>query len=420
VRDAGMMGDPSPHTTYRVAFVHSFYSSDQPSGENTAVIDQMAALRTAGHDVALVAAHTDTMAAEFGYTLRAGLRVATGRGRSPLAQLRQLAPDVVHVHNLFPNFGTGWLERWPGALVATLHNYRPACAAGTLFRDGKVCEKCPEGDRWAGLRHACYRGTRSATLPLAWANRRGAGHPVLRRADRLIVLSEYSRGFYRRFTKSAEKLELVPNFFDGTQIDSTERSGTEGLEKGRNWVFAGRLSEEKGILSLLRSWPQDEPLDVIGSGPLESACRAAAPRSVRFFGALSRPRLLGRLPHYTGLIFPSVCPENAPVICREALAVGLPVLALSGSAAAEDVLRHSTGAVYSSAEELPHALDVARKLFPTLREHCLYVHASHYTAQSWVAQVEAVFARAVQEAAARQAAARSAAACETHEENSPG
>nr|WP_268257005.1 glycosyltransferase family 4 protein [Streptomyces capitiformicae] len=386
-----------------MAFVHSFYSSEQPSGENTAVLDQVAALRAAGHEVHMVAAHTDTLQAEFGYTMRSGLRVATGRGRSPLAELRRFAPDIVHVHNLFPNFGTDWLERWPGPLVATLHNYRPACAAGTLFRDGKVCAKCPEGDRWAALRHACYRGSRRATLPLAWATRGGAAaHPLLRRADKLIVLSEYSREFYRRFSNSGGRLELVPNFFDAVQVNSSERSIAGESEVGSPWVFAGRLSEEKGILPLLRSWPQNESLDVIGSGPLESACRAAAPKKVKFLGGLPRAQLLGRLPHYTGLIFPSACPENAPVICREAVAAGLPVLALSGSSAAQDVLRHGTGAVYSGTDELSQALDAARETFPVLREHCFHVHASHFSAPSWVMRVEKVYARAVEEAVARQ------------------
>lgn len=405
--DVRMTGESSQRATFRVAFVHSFYSSEQPSGENTAVLDQVAALRAAGHDVHLVAAHTDALQAEFGYAMRSGLRVATGRGRSPLAELGRIAPDIVHVHNLFPNFGTDWLDRWPGPLVATLHNYRPACAAGTLFRNGEVCAKCPEGDRWAALRHACYRGTRRATLPLAWANRGGAAaHPLLRRADRLIVLSEYSLEFYRRFSNSGGRLELVPNSFDAAQVNSSERSMTEEPEAGSSWVFAGRLSEEKGILPLLRSWPRNESLDVIGSGSLESACRAAAPKTVRFVGALPRAQLLRRLPRYMGLIFPSVCPENAPVVCREALAAGLPVLALSGSSAAQDVLRYGTGAVYSRTDDLHRALEAARETFPALREHCFRVHADHFSAPSWVARVETVYARAAEEAAARRREAR--------------
>ena len=88
--------------TIRIAMVHSFYSSAQPSGENTVVLNEVDALRRAGHEVALFAAHTDELEGEVFYKLRAGLRVATGYGRNPLKAIRDFSPDVVHVHNLFP------------------------------------------------------------------------------------------------------------------------------------------------------------------------------------------------------------------------------------------------------------------------------------------------------------------------------
>lgn len=386
---------PRNSAAYRVALVHSFYSSRQPSGENAAVLDQAEALRAAGHDVTLVAAHTDALEAERGYALRAAVRVATGRGRSPLADLRRFDPDVVHVHNLFPNFGTDWLDRWSGALVATLHNYRPACAAATLFRDGKLCTACPDGDRWTGLGHGCYRGRRGATLPLSWAGRRGAAaHPLLRRAQRLVTLSERSRELYLRFGVPPEKLALVPNFVDDGSPARPEDPTTVTTGATARWVYVGRLSEEKGILPLLRSWPQSEPLDVIGSGPLKSACRHAAPGTVRLLGTLPRREIAARLPHYTGLVFPSVCTEAAPLVCQEALAAGVPVLALAGSAAADSVRRDGTGSVYGGAGELPHALAAACEYFPRLREHCRRVHAERYSVRSWTGGMAAVYAQA--------------------------
>jgi glycosyltransferase involved in cell wall biosynthesis len=36
----------------------------------------------------------------------------------------------------------------------------------------------------------------------------------------------------------------------------------------QGWIFAGRLSAEKGIISLIQSWPSHEKLDVAGDGPL--------------------------------------------------------------------------------------------------------------------------------------------------------
>jgi len=156
----------------RIALVHSFYSSQQPSGENQVVVAQVDALREAGHEVLLVARYTDPAIQERGYSVRAALGVATGFGPDPTADLRDFSPDVVHIHNLFPNFGTRWVSRWEGPLVATLHNYRPLCANGLLYRDGHNCTLCPEGDRLASMRYGCYRDSRIATLPLALRNAR--------------------------------------------------------------------------------------------------------------------------------------------------------------------------------------------------------------------------------------------------------
>ncbi|MFJ8076235.1 glycosyltransferase family 4 protein [Streptomyces sp. NPDC096176] len=404
---------PTIRAAYRVALVHSFYSSRQPSGENAAVLDQAEALRAAGHEVTLIAAHTDTLETERGYALRAVVRVATGLGRSPLADLRRFRPDVVHVHNLFPNFGTDWLRRWPGALVATLHNYRPACAAATLFREGKMCTACPDGARWTALRHGCYRASRGATLPLAWAGRRGAAaHPLLHRSERLVTLSERSRDLYLRFGVPSQKLALVPNFVDPGRPAGPEDPTSVTPGAAARWVYAGRLSEEKGILALLRSWPESELLDVIGSGPLESACRAVAPGGVSLLGTLSRQEIAARLPGYTGLVFPSVWPEPATaLVCQEALAAGVPVLALEGSAAADSVRRDATGAVYGGAAELPHALAAARERFPLLRERCRRVHAERYSVRSWTVGIEAVYAQALAQAARRPAAGVAEPSC---------
>ena len=101
----------------RIAVVHSFYSSSQPSGENRVVEDQVALLRDAGHEVLLVARHTDEESERSLYAVRAAGWVATGRGGDPTAQLRAFAPDIVHVHNLFPNIGTRWMKFWEGPVL---------------------------------------------------------------------------------------------------------------------------------------------------------------------------------------------------------------------------------------------------------------------------------------------------------------
>jgi glycosyltransferase involved in cell wall biosynthesis len=221
----------------------------------------------------------------------------------------------------------------------------------------------------------------------------------------VVTLSELSRVLFLRLGVAEERLALVPNFVD-VEDAITRPAATPGREhQASRWVFVGRLSEEKGILPLLRDWPENEPLDVIGSGPLEAACRAAAPTSVQFFGRLSRAEIATRLPYYIGLIYPSVCPESAAsLVYQEALAAGLPVLALAGSATADNIHRIGTGAVYT-APELPLALRAARTHFPELRHRCAQMHARYYTRRSWTEAMAAVYADAVQQAAHRRARA---------------
>ncbi|WP_367322974.1 glycosyltransferase family 4 protein [Streptomyces sp. HUAS ZL42] len=395
--DESSNGPSNASSPLRIAVVHSFYASAVPSGENQAVMDQIAALRRAGHEAHVLAAHTDELGRSPFHPLRAAVTVSSGRGLSPEAELRKLRPDVVHVHNLFPNFGNSWLRSWQGPIVVTVHNYRPMCAAATLYRKGAMCTLCPDGDRWAGLRNGCYRGSRVATAPLAWAGRHGtAANPLLRHAYRIVVLSETSRQMYIRAGLDHRRLTLVPNFT--TDIDASESADFfkhDTIASDAAWVFAGRLSPEKGLKELLERWPADERLDVVGDGPLLDDCRRAAPPSVCFLGALDHTDIRQRLPSWRGLVFPSRWLEGAPLIYPEALAAGLPVLAFAGSAVAASVREQGTGAVVDWNESLSTALRRAAVRFPSLRPHCRSVFLRHFTEDVWRERIESVYSAAL-------------------------
>ncbi len=326
----------------RIAVVHSFYGSGALSGENVAVVSQAEALRRAGHDVRLFGAHTDELQHAVLYSVRAGLRVAFGRGHSPLAELRSFAPDVVHVHNLFPNFSASWLRRVEATVLATLHNYRTVCANAVMYREGQPCTLCIEGDRWAGVRFGCYRGSRVATAPLAWANRRGLAHNVLLdRADRVIVLSDVQRAVYLRAGLPEDKTEVVPNFLPD-ELDPGPEAGVRSARRG--WLAVGRLSPEKGLVELLEGWPEGVPLTVIGDGPLKEQVRLACQGSERMFlGSATRADVVGQMTRHVGLVVASRWFEACPLVYIEALAAGLPVLAWDPSGVAQFVRREGTG-----------------------------------------------------------------------------
>lgn len=129
----------------RICFIHSYYSADSPSGENQVVDNQISLLREQGHEVEIISLQTDILREEKGYKAKTALNVSFGTGPDPMHLIRRLNPDLVHVHNLFPNWGTHWLSQSEFPLVSTIHNFRPICAAGTLYRNGALAQSAYEG-----------------------------------------------------------------------------------------------------------------------------------------------------------------------------------------------------------------------------------------------------------------------------------
>lgn len=350
---------------------------------------EVSALRRAGHDVELFGARTDELEGSLLYPLRTGLRTLTGRGRSPLKAIGALDPDVVYIHNLFPNYSRSWVWKIDVPIVVALHNYRPLCANGLLFRAGTVCTQCPDGLRWSGLRHGCYRGSRLRTAPISWMNRNGPQADVLlRRADSIRVLSDLQRDVYIRAGIPEERLVVVPNFLPyeldpgADAIETSTRSG---------WLTAARFTPEKGILEVLRGWPRDHALTIIGDGPLIADIRQSVTgSSVDVRGPLDREGVVRAMTSSVGLLFPSLWYEAFPLVYAEALAAGLPVLATGVNAVSEMVVRDGTGWKSPRLEDLERLVPVAESEASSLRATCRRRFEERYSESSYLSAITRV------------------------------
>ena len=159
----------------KIVVVHSRYRSVAPSGENRVVDQEGEALAALGHEVIRFERRSDDIEG-WSKARKAALpaRVVWNAAarRELRAALREHRPDVVHVHNTFPLLSASVLyacrdESVP--VVATIHNYKLACASGDFFRGGSVCHDCSGGLPGPALRHGCYRGSLPATVPVALA-----------------------------------------------------------------------------------------------------------------------------------------------------------------------------------------------------------------------------------------------------------
>ncbi|MCO4264402.1 glycosyltransferase family 4 protein [Pseudarthrobacter sp. MDT3-26] len=366
--------------------MHGFYSSETPSGENAVVQMQLEALESAGHEVRLFAVYTDDFSLGVTYKLRTAINVATGDGYDPSDELKAFQPDVVHIHNLFPNFSTRWLSGWTGPVTTTVHNFRPLCASGNLFRDGASCTLCPTSGQIHGVIHKCYKGSTVATVPLAIRNRRGLhGDSLLQRADRIIFLSDRALKTYADYGLDPSKATIIPNFVRPTEIKAGEDSASTA------WLYAGRLTSDKGILSLVQAWPSDVRLDVYGDGPEMRRLQELAGPSVVLHGAVFRDTVLKAVSAAQGVVIPSRWAEGMPTIYIEALAAGVPVLAKSGNSAADDVLISRAGLVFNEWNEVPGLIDSIRLSHIEIRRAAIDRYHENFTEPIWTSRIEKLY-----------------------------
>jgi glycosyltransferase involved in cell wall biosynthesis len=375
----------------RVAVVHSFYSSRQPSGENAQVESEVEALRGAGLKVALISARTDELESGPIYGVRCAIRVATGHGASPLDQIEAFGPDLVHVHNLFPNLSRRWVRRLDVPLVTTLHNFRFICASGSLVREGNGCTACPEGDRWAGLRHRCYRGSLAATLPLTLAQRGGPGaDPLLGRADRVLCYSARQRRLLEAGGVPGDRLVDWSNFLPAALDPGVPHPDSAPPREGA--LYVGRLAAEKGVVDLVRAWTGRDVLRILGDGPhLAEVTRLARRRNVEVLGCVDRRQVLAHMQRSAVLVMPGAFPELAPLTFVEALACGLPVVVRATADFGVHVSTHGLGEVVSGVDEFPAAATrvIADAEAP---RRCRAFHEERHRSDTWVARTLALYA----------------------------
>ncbi len=260
-------------------------------------------------------------------------------------------PDVAHFHNTFfmisPSAYYACKEEGV-PVVQTLHNYRLICPGALLMRGGTACEDCVgKSVPWQGVLNACWRGSYIGT---ALVTSMLTLHRLLKtwqeKVDIYIALTEFAKKKFIEGGLPAEKIVVKPNF-----VYPDPGKGDHG---GKYVLFVGRLSQEKGLPTLLRAWKnlKDIPIKIVGEGPLMSEIKSLAGRegldNLEFLGRKPREEVFRLMKDALMLVFPSECYESFPLAVAEAFATGLPVVASRLGAMAEIVEDGRTGLLFEA------------------------------------------------------------------------
>lgn len=279
-------------------------------------------------------------------------------------------PSVAHAHNVYHHISPSIFSALKAEgvpLVMTAHDLKIACPAYKMLSRGSVCERCQGGRIHNVLLHRCVKDSVavSGLVLMETLVHRGLGlyRDTL---DRLIAPSRFYREKLIAWGWDANRIAHIPNCIDTSAY-------VPATGEGDYFVYAGRLSSEKGLATLLRATAlARQKLILAGSGPEEERLRRLADNfgaDVGFAGHLDKPALQRLIGDALALVLPSEWYENAPISLLEAYALGRPVIGARIGGIPELIAEGETGLLVESgnAAALAEAMAALAALSPTAR-----------------------------------------------------
>lgn len=290
-------------------------------------------------------------------------------------------PDLAVIHNLFPLVSLSILKvlkRYRVPIVKRIENYRFLCLNGLFLRNNSgICDVCKNGNLFPGIVHRCYQGSflnsLGMAIPLMATNWKKLLFSTI---DLFLAPSQFVKEKFRGVGFPAEKIVVLPNFLDFEPVESL-------LEPESYAIFIGRLSEEKGLLTLLKVFKElpDLPLKIVGEGPLENGLkefvRSNQMKNVAFTGFVDGKLKREILSRAQFLIFPSECFESFGYSIIESHACGVPVIASAIGGAKELILEGENGFLFEPGnpndlrEKISRILAMDKKSLMEMREESL-------------------------------------------------
>jgi glycosyltransferase involved in cell wall biosynthesis len=260
---------------------------------------------------------------------RAARVIYSTEARAKISQLLREEPvDVAHLHNIAHQLSPSILAPLVRAgvpIVQTMHDYKLLCPVYTFRSLGEVCERCKDGRFWNAVQRRCNAGS----VPLSLTSAAEAtvhrflgsyrGVHVFHCPSLFLMAKLMEHGVPR------ERLAFVPHFVDASAY-------TPAFGGGRYALYAGRLSEEKGLFTLLEAHRMTPGLELViaGEGPLRAALEARVTPEQRarvtFAGHLTGEAYDRAWAGAACLVLPSEWYEVRPMVIHEASARGKAVV----------------------------------------------------------------------------------------------
>lgn len=265
------------------------------------------------------------------------------------ALIEKEKPDIIHI-NLFHRVLTASIvdaaKKFHIPVVLTMHDMNCICPNHTMLDHGQLCEACLHGNYLKCVKRVCFKDSRAKCLMAAVESEYNKLSGLYNKIDLFITPSEFFKKKMEESGLTRSRIVHMKNF-----LPAQTQYGVQG-KKGKYVLYYGRLSQEKGILTLVRAMEmvKEIPLVIVGTGPEEEAIRAEVRRlnledRVSLVGFKSGEDLWRCVRESACVVVPSEWYEASGYTACEAQAIGKPVIATDAGGLPENLVDGETGFV---------------------------------------------------------------------------
>ncbi len=243
--------------------------------------------------------------------------------------IKEVKPDIIHLHifqhQLSPSI-LDVIKKYNISTVYTAHELKMLCPNYKMMHQGIICEQCKGGHYYHCVQNRCVKDSRvksAINMVEGYVHKAKKSYDVI---DRIITPSKFYRKKFIEFGIDPSRVIHIPNFLDR---DCPNVNVSE--DSRQYYLYFGRLSEEKGIMTLLKALNNvKSPLKLVGTGPLNEKIKeyvsADSMDYVSIMGFKQGQELIDIIGNAKAVILPSEWYENGPYSAIEALQLGRPII----------------------------------------------------------------------------------------------
>ena len=298
--------------------------------------------------------------------VKAGFRVLYSfeAKKSISALIEKEKPDIVHINLVHRHITLSIIraiKKYNIPIVYTVHDLNCVCPNHEMLVNGKVCELCLKGKYRNCIKQKCVKGS---TVKSALGAIEAINYKRMKIYDDIDLYITPSYFYKKKLEESGiihPEIVHIKNFLP---LDTKFKNDNED----KNYLlYFGRISEEKGIITLLKAMEKlqsNTPLYILGTGALEEQVKEYIKahnleEKVKMFGFKSGDELKKFVAQAKCIILPSEWYENGPYAIMEAMSQGKPVIVSRFGGLPEIVEDQKTGFICNpfDSEDLKNCIE---------------------------------------------------------------